>query len=89
MLVAPMTKGAIFMGWGISDVVVHVGRPFGSGERERLEQALSAAPGIRSVRSNPRAEQLILVGFDTGKISALGVLRCFRALGFEASLIGM
>ena len=73
----------------LSDVLVHVGRPFGSGERERLEQALSAAPGIRSVRGSPRAQQLVLVGFDSGRISALGVLRCFRALGFEASLIGM
>jgi hypothetical protein len=74
---------------GISDVVVHVGRPFGTGEREMLEQVLSAAPGIRGVRSSPRAEQLIVVDFDPGKISALGVLRCFRALDLEARLIGL
>lgn len=77
------------MARGISDVVVHVDRPFGAGERERLEQTLSAAPGIRSVRGSPNALQLILVDFDPRTISALGVLRCFHTLGLEARLIGM
>lgn len=77
------------MGRGISDVVVHVSRPLQSGERESLEQALNAAPGIKRVRRSPGAEQLILVDFDPGKITALGVLRCFDALGLEARLIGM
>lgn len=72
-----------------SDVVVHVGRPFGPGERERLEQALGAATGIRRVRSSPRTGQLVLVDFDPDAISALGVLRCFHAIGLEARLIGM
>jgi hypothetical protein len=77
------------MGRGISDVVVHVGRPFRTGERESLEQALNAAPGIRRVRRSPGAEQLILIDFDPSTITALGVLRCFDALGLEARLIGM
>lgn len=72
-----------------SDVVVHVARPLGPGERERMEQSLAAAPGIRSVRASERAEQLVLVDFDPRAISALGVLRCFRALGLDARLVGM
>jgi hypothetical protein len=77
------------MGRGISDVVVHVSRPLQTAERESLEQALNAAPGIERVRRSPGAEQLILVDFDPSKITALGVLRCFDALGLEARLIGM
>lgn len=77
------------MSRGISDVVVHVGRPFADGERERLEQELGAAPGIRGVRGSPNARQLVLVDFDPGTISALGILRRFQALGLEARLIGM
>lgn len=77
------------MTWGICDVVVHVGRPFASGERERLEEALGAAPGIKRVRHSARAEQLLLIDFDPSTISALGILRCFDALGLEAKLVGM
>ena len=72
-----------------SDVMVHIGRPIGSAERERLELALSINPGIRAVRGSPRAAQLLLIDFDPGLISALGVLRSFHALGLEARLVGM
>lgn len=74
---------------GFSDVVVHVSRPFGAGGRERLEQALGAAPGIRGVRGSPNARQLILVDFDPLTISAIGVLRRFEVFGLEARLIGL
>jgi hypothetical protein len=74
---------------GISDVVVHVARPLEAGEREMLKQELGTAPGIRAVRGSPNARQLVLVDFDPGTISALGVLRRFQALGLEARLIGM
>ena len=77
------------MARGISDVVVHVGRPLDPKEREWIEQALSAAPGIRSVRASARAEQLVVIDFDPRTISALGVLRCFDALGLQARLVGM
>jgi hypothetical protein len=41
------------------------------------------------VRGSPRAAQLLLIDFDPGVISALGVLRSFHALGLEARLVGM
>lgn len=74
---------------GTSDVMVHIGRPIGAGERERLELALSVKPGIKAVRGSARAAQLLLVDFDPRAISALGVLRCFQSLGLEARLVGM
>lgn len=72
-----------------SDVVVHVDRPLGSGERERLERALGAAAEIRGARGFARAEQLLVIDFDPSSISALGVLRCFQSLGHNARLVGM
>jgi hypothetical protein len=74
---------------GTSDIVVHIGRPIGAGERDRLEVALSIKPGIRAVRGSPSAAQLLLIDFDPSVISALGVLRCLHALGLEARLVGM
>ena len=72
-----------------TDVMVHVGRPIDAAERARLEVALSAKPGIRAVRGSSRAAQLLLIDYDPGAISALGVLRCFQTLGLEARLVGM
>jgi hypothetical protein len=72
-----------------TDVMVHVERPIDAAERARLELALSARPGIRAVRSSSRAAQLLLIDYDPGAISALGVLRCFQTLGLEARLVGM
>jgi hypothetical protein len=77
------------MSQGTSDVMVHIGRPIDAGERERIELTLSGKPGIRAVRGSPRTAQLVLVDFDPRAISALGVLRCFQALGLEARLVGM
>lgn len=73
----------------LSDVVVHITRPLREGERERLEQALTAAPGVRSVRRSARGPQLVLVDYDPRVISALGVLRSCRSVGLEASLVGL
>jgi hypothetical protein len=73
----------------LSDVVVHVGRPLGSEERQRVEQALGAQPGISGVRGSPRAGQLFVIDFDPRAISVLGVLRCFDALGLQARLVAM
>jgi len=72
-----------------SDVMVHIERPIEAAERARLEVALSAKPGIRAVRGSSRAAQLLLIDYDPGAISALGVLRCFQTLGLEARLVGM
>ena len=72
-----------------SDVMVHIERPIEAGERARLELALSAKTGIRAVRGSSRAEQLLLIDYDPSAISALGVLRCFQALGLHARLVGM
>ncbi len=77
------------MSRGFSDVAVYVRRSFGLEEQEWLEQALNAAPGIKRVRRSPRSGQLILIDYDPDTITALGVLRCFDALGLEARLIGM
>ncbi|HEX4927904.1 MAG TPA: hypothetical protein VFV74_07905 [Burkholderiales bacterium] len=71
----------------VSDVVVHIRRPLAAAAREQLELALRATPGIHDVRG--KAAQLLIVDFDRHAISALGVLRRFRALGQEAHLIGI
>jgi hypothetical protein len=89
MMAPPMEKGEMNMSQAISDVMVHIVRPLREGERERLEQALTAAPGVRSVRPSARGPQLVLVDYDPRVISALGALRSFRSLGLEASLIGL
>ncbi len=77
------------MSSGNSDVVVHIDRPLDAGERASLEQTLRAAAGIRGLHSSDRAEQLLIVEFDPSTISALGVLRHFRAIGLNARLVGM
>ena len=77
------------MSLGNSDVVVHVDRPLGAGERTRLAQALGATAGVRGLRGSERAGQLLIVDFDPASISALGVLRCFQSLGHSARLVGM
>jgi hypothetical protein len=72
-----------------SDLVVHLHRALAAGEREKLERALSGAPGISAVRGSPGARQLIVVDFDPAAITPLGVLQCVRAFGVEARLVGM
>lgn len=72
-----------------SDVVIRLGSLRGNDEQARLERVLRDQPGVRDVQASSRAQRLFVVSFDAEAISALGILRCLRAQGFAASLIGM
>ena len=72
-----------------SDVVVRISHLLGSDEQHRLQNALRAQPGVRAVRADPRARQLLVVNYDASIISALGILRCVSAQGHAGRLIGM
>jgi hypothetical protein len=81
--------GASDMNTPHSDVLVHVTDALDERARVRLLERLGAEQGIRSVRAGARAGQLLLVDYDRGAISALGILRCVQAQGYAARLVGM
>lgn len=72
-----------------SDVVVRVQSTPNDGERDALERALSAQPGVSRVQIHPGDGALVIVDFDPRAISPLGILRCVHAQGHIGRLLGI
>ena len=72
-----------------SDVVVRVQSTPNEGERDALERALSAQPGVSRVQIHPGDGALVIVDFDPGAISPVGILRCVAAQGHVGRLLGI
>lgn len=72
-----------------TDVVVRVQPAPEGGEREQLQRALSAQPGVSRVQIHAGADALVIVDFDPRAISPLGILRCVHAQGHLGRLLGL
>jgi len=72
-----------------ANVVVHVSGPVGPAERDAIEQAVAAEPGVSRARVSDKAERLFLVDYDPVSISARRILETVRGRGVSAQLVGM
>jgi hypothetical protein len=71
-----------------SDLVLRVQPTPEAGEREQLQRALSAQPGVSRVQIHAGEGALLIVDFDPRAISPLGILRCVHAQGHVGRLLG-
>jgi hypothetical protein len=72
-----------------TDVVVHVANALDAGQRAALLERLDAQQGVTRVRAHARTGHLLVVDYDQRAISAVGILRCVKAQGYSARLVGM
>ena len=72
-----------------SDLVVRVQPAPEKGERDKLQQALTAQPGVSRVQIHSGENALVIVDFDPRTISPLGILRCVHAQGHIGRLLGV
>jgi hypothetical protein len=73
----------------VADVVVRVQTAPDDGERDALERALSAQPGVSRVQIHSGDGALVIVDFDPAAISPVGILRCVAAQGHVGRLLGI
>lgn len=72
-----------------SDLVLRVQPTPEQGEREQLQRALSAQPGVSRVQIHAGDAALVIVDFDPRAISPVGILRCVHSQGHVGRLLGV
>jgi len=72
-----------------SDIVLRVQPAPEAGEREQLQRALTAQPGVSRVQIHTGDAALVIVDFDPRSISPLGILRCVHSQGHVGRLLGV
>jgi hypothetical protein len=71
------------------DVVVRMETAPEDAERDALERALSAQPGVSRVQIHSGAGALVIVDIDPRAITPLGILHCVAAQGHVGRLLGI
>lgn len=72
----------------LCDVLVHINETLGAGQRKAPEDEMRALPGVVAPRFNPGQAHLMLVAFDSDKITHTPLLGRVRAHGYKAQLVG-
>lgn len=73
----------------MADVTIHIDEETSPDERERLEDTLRAVDGVMAASSHEDRPHLIVVEFDSGKVSSQQVLETVTASGVHAELVGL
>lgn len=72
----------------LCDVLVHINEALSVEQRNALEEEMRALPGVVAPRFNPGRDHLMLVAFDSDKVTHASLLGSVRAHGYQAQLIG-
>lgn len=73
----------------ISDVMIHINETLSEEARTDLENAMQQVEGVVSPRFNPGKAHLLMIAYNTDKISTSVLLEKTRAAGYSAQLVGM
>jgi hypothetical protein len=72
----------------LCDVLVHINEELSVEQRNALEEDMRALPGVVAPRFNPGQDHLMLVAFDSDKVTHTSLLGRVRTHGYQAQLIG-
>lgn len=72
----------------LCDVLVHINEELSAGQRNALEADMRALPGVVAPRFNSGQNHLMLVAFDSDKVTHASLLGRVRAHGYQAQLVG-
>jgi len=72
----------------LCDVLVHINEDLSAEQRNALEEDMRELPGVVAPRFNLGQEHLMLVAFDSEKVTHASLLGRVQAHGYRAQLIG-
>lgn len=72
----------------LCDVLVHINEELSAEQRNALEEDMRGLSGVVAPRFNPGQDHLMLVAFDSNKVTHASLLGKVRTHGYKAQLVG-
>ena len=72
----------------LCDVLVHIDETLSAVQKNALEEGMRELPSVVAPRFNPGQDHLMLVAFNSDRVSYALLLERVRAHGYQAQLIG-
>ena len=72
-----------------ADVVLHIDETLDPEGESRLQETLSAVPGVTGIRHNPARGHLWVVNFEPNRLRPQAVLGAAERAGYHGELVGL
>ncbi len=72
----------------VTDMVMHIDNTLGEGSRRNIERTLSGSRGVIQAHFNERRPHLMLVSYDTDRISSFDIMTEISNQDLHAERVG-
>lgn len=72
----------------VTDMVMHIDNTLGEGSRRNIERTLSGSRGVIQAQFNERRPHLMLVSYDTDRISSFDIMSEINSQDLHAERVG-
>jgi len=73
----------------LTDVLIHLDQNINEADKGNMIEQLRAVDGVIAPRFNKEREHLLLVSYNSDKISSLSLINEVKDKGYKAQLVGL